>query len=191
MEKEGGGIMEFVFLGFPTTSPRPLIAALFVTLNSVVSAEKANALLGAYDITAEMGEKDAAEELVNSLENLTFYNPLREAANSFRRHGMRVREYVFLEKNPFRGMFEGVSCHALDLAYLQGDHNIFAGTKQKRNSREMGNKPKDTWIGITYGEPGWEEGEMMKFRPAGGVEELDREKWRVEGRRGGKWDVFN
>jgi hypothetical protein len=51
--------MEFVFLGFPTTSPRPPIAALFVTLNSVISAEKANGLLGAYDITAEMGEKDA------------------------------------------------------------------------------------------------------------------------------------
>jgi hypothetical protein len=84
-----------------------------------------------------------------------------------------------------------LSCHALDLAYLQGDHNIFAGTKQKRNAGEMANKSKDTWIGIAYGEPGREEGKMMKFRPAGGVEELDREKRWVGGRRGGKWDVFN
>jgi hypothetical protein len=76
MGKEGAAI-EFVFLGFPTTSPRPLLAALFAALNSVVSTEQANALLGEYIITAEMNEKDAAEELVNLLEDLTFYHPPR------------------------------------------------------------------------------------------------------------------
>jgi hypothetical protein len=190
MGKEGA-VIEFVFLGFPTTSPRPPISALFTALNSVVSAEKVNSLLGAYNIEAEMDEKDAAGEVVNLLEDLTFYHPPREASNRFRKQGMRVSEYVLLEKNPFQGMSEGVSCHALDLAYLQGDPNIFAGTKQDVNARKVANKLKGTWIGIAYGEQGWEEGKMMKFGPGGGVEELDRNKWWVEGRRGEKWYVFN
>jgi hypothetical protein len=81
-------------------------------------------------------------------------------------------------------MFEGVSCHALDLAYLQGSPNIFASTKQEKIARGMANKLKDTWIGIAYGEQRWGDGKMMKFGPDGGVGEIDREKWWVEGRRG-------
>jgi hypothetical protein len=92
---------------------------------------------------------------------------------------MRVSEYVFLDNNPFQGMFEGVSCNALDLAYLQGNPDIFAGMKQEKIARDMANKLKDTWIGVAYGEPGWEEGKMMKFGPDGSVGEVDREKWWV------------
>jgi len=190
MGKEGA-VIEFVFLGFPTTSPRPPVATLFAALKSVVSAETADSLLGVYNITAEMGVKDAAEELVNLLEDLTWYHPAREAANRLRKQGMRVSEYVFLEKNPFQGMFEGVSCHALDLAYLQGNPDIFAGTKQEKISQEITNEFKDTWIGIAYGDQGWGDWKMMKFGPDGGVREVDREKWWVEGRRRGKWNVFN
>jgi hypothetical protein len=69
-------------------------------------------------------------------------------------------------------MFEGVSCHALDLAYLQGNPDIFAGTKQEKIAREKANKLTDIWIGIAYGEPGWEEGKMMKFGPDGSVGEV-------------------
>ena len=99
---------------------------------------------------------------------------------------MRVSEYVFLDKNPFQGIFEGVSYHALDLAYLQGNPDIFAGTKQEKIAREMANKLKDTWIGIACTEPGWEEGKMMVFGPDGSVGEVYREEWWVDGRRGGK-----
>jgi len=189
--RKKGPVIEFVFLGFPTTSSRPPIVALLTALNSVDSAEKTNALLGAYHITVETNENDAAEELVNLIEDLTFCHPPREAPGRFRKQGMRIREYVFLEKNPFQGMFEGASCHALDLAYLQGNPDIFAGTKQEKIAREMANKLKDTWIGIAYGELWWEEGKMMKFGPDGSIGEVDREKWWVEGRRGGKWDVFD
>jgi hypothetical protein len=94
MGKEGA-VIEFVFLGFPTTSPRPPIVALFAALKSVISAEKTDALLGAYNITAEMGDEDAAEELVNLLEYLTFYHPPREAASRLRKQGMRVSELCF------------------------------------------------------------------------------------------------
>jgi hypothetical protein len=71
-----GSVIEFVLTGFLTTS-RPPISAVFPSLSSVISSDKANARLGAYIISPKMSEKDAAKELINLLEDFFLLTSLR------------------------------------------------------------------------------------------------------------------
>jgi len=93
-----------------------------------------------------------------------------------------VFQYTFAQPNPFSGPFHDVPNHALDLAYLHGNPEIFEGLEK---DGELADAIKGYWINFAHRERVWNKGEMWEFGPNGGTELGGFLKGRKE-----KWAAF-
>ena len=95
-----GSVVGLVMSQYPITDPRPSRTALMDTL-SIISAEKADAILKAYNITPESKLKDVSDALLRIIEDVMWCKPTEALASISRSHGLRVEEYTFKQLQPF------------------------------------------------------------------------------------------
>lgn len=95
-----GTVVRLVMSQYPIIDPRPSTAALIDTL-SIISAEKADAILKAYNITPESKLRDVVDALLRIIEDVMWYKPTEALANISRSHGLKVEEYTFEQLQPF------------------------------------------------------------------------------------------
>jgi carboxylesterase type B len=68
------------------------------------------------------------KNLLSLLEDLLFYEPTQAFVKVFKARSAQapqIWQYAFDQANPFEGAFKGIPSHALDLAYLHGNLDIF------------------------------------------------------------------
>lgn len=199
-------VISCVAANFPAIDPKPLTSTLISTFHTLFPAtqsfpSKIDPILTTYDLTSSTLPSAAAESILNIIEDLAFYQPFHALAKLARSQGISVSEYSFEQPQPFGGAFKGVPTHALDLAYLHGDPEIFDETEDPVGEKEMQRRLQDAWIGFAWGE-GWslntggkKEGEEAKevvrrFGPDGKVVDEDKEAFLKKWRRKEKWEII-
>ena len=101
----------------------------------------------------------------------------------------RVFEYIFGRLNPFQGPCKGVANHALDLAYLHGEPEIFDGTENPEAERNTSALIKEKWILFAHNENPWDEEKVLEIGPSG-IEEVDKDGF-LESRKSGNWKALD
>jgi hypothetical protein len=101
----------------------------------------------------------------------------------------KVYQYTFGQLNPFNAPFNGISNHALDLAYLHGDPRMFGDTANPEIEKSIDTAIKERWISFAYGEEPWDEKKILHVGP-GKVTELNDETF-LRGRKSENWKALD
>ncbi|CAD6447384.1 ffdbc64b-3cd6-4d6d-850f-379d78cce0a6 [Sclerotinia trifoliorum] len=207
-----GSVIKFIMIGSPKQDSRPETETLMTALTTLISTEKVNEILKAYNLlpnpfhktSSETEQTKFAEQVLTIIEDLIFYKGTAEfvALAQKSRPELRIGQYIFKQKNPFStaGIFKGVEVHALDLVYLHGSGDIFGeidrmvdlGVEDKERELRMMQEMQKAWIRFAYGEDDGVDGvgAVKVFGPDGkvggiGIEEL------MEERGYERWKVFD
>lgn len=155
-------VISIVIAGHPKPASPPTTSSLISSLHGALSTDKVQNLLDAYQIidnTSRLNLFELKKNLLRLVEDLSFYRPpyALAAALVAKKAPANLYRYSFQKHNPFNGPFQGVSAHALDLAYIHGDPAIFTGTDNESAEIAFQDKIKELWINFADGERVWDE----------------------------------
>lgn len=188
-------VIEAVLAVVSKPATPPSTKDLLASIRSVVSAEKVDPMLSQYQIFETVPLAAIRSNLLSLIEDIAWYQPTAELVTLLETpHPARttvVHQYTFQQLNPFKGAFEGKANHALDLAYLHGEPQIFEQTTNESSEMTFSDAVKGYWIWFADGEPVWDSKQMMEFGPGGVDSPGDLATFMEEKRHSGRWGALD
>ena len=131
-------------------------------------------ILTAYSISEKVEKDEMIDKVLKLAADIMFCKPAQDHAAKWREQGNVVQQYIFEQKQPFGGIYQGKATHSLDLAYLHGDPEVFSGTADPEGEVKVQRAMQDAWINFAQGGEGegWGKGGLVRrFGPGGVVDE--------------------
>ncbi|KAH6720641.1 Alpha/Beta hydrolase protein [Leptodontidium sp. MPI-SDFR-AT-0119] len=189
-----GAVIEAVLVGAPKSQSPPTTKTLIDSAHAALPNAPVGAILSEYQIFEQTALAEVRPKLLTILEDLAWYIPTAELAQKLQdphpNQKTTVYQYSFQHLNPFQGPFKGKSVHALDLAYLHGDPDMFIGTEQTNIELQSQEVFKGHWGLFADGEIVWDPKQMMEFGPHDLGGPVDMATFLKEKRRSDRWESF-
>jgi carboxylesterase type B len=165
-------VLESVCAFYPRQTPPPTLSTLVATLTPILGAPTLNSILTAYSISEQTEKGEMLDKILKLVADIMFCKPAYDHALQWRKQGNEVQQYIFEQKQPFGGIYQGKAAHSLDLAYLHGKPGIFSGTTDPEGEIKMQRAMQDAWVRFAHGEEGWgKSGLVRRFGPGEVVDE--------------------
>ncbi|KAH7327085.1 Alpha/Beta hydrolase protein [Rhexocercosporidium sp. MPI-PUGE-AT-0058] len=189
-----GAVIEAVLAGAPKSQNPPTTQSLIDSAHIALPNAPVGAIFSQYQIFEHTTLPEVRSKLLTMIEDIAWYIPTAELVQKFEApHPNRtttVYQYSFQQLNPFQGLFKGKPVHALDLAYLHGDPDMFIGTEHTNVELQSQEVLKGNWGLFADGENVWDPKKMMEFGPHDLGGPVDMATFLKEKRRSGRWDSF-
>ncbi|KAL2060719.1 hypothetical protein VTL71DRAFT_9360 [Oculimacula yallundae] len=191
-----GSAIEAILAGAPKSESPPTTQSLITAVRAALPDLPIGAIFSQYQIAEDTALSIVRAQLLTMIEDIAWFIPTVELVEKLENpHPFRkctVYQYSFQQLSPFEGQFKGRPAHALDLAYLHGDPEIFIlnGTKETNIELQSQEFLKGQWVLFADGEVLWDSKKIMEIGPyeLGGPVDIDT--FLKEKRDSDRWNAF-